>query len=296
MGIINFKGVSFQNGVDFKATNFIKYANLCGVQFEESANFSQAVFCETADFERSEFFWESRFHGSRFIKKADFSGAVFRGNTWFSESYFSLDANFYEAEFKNEAYFTKAYFGDRLNLDKSKINYVSLADITCGKNCHITLQASNFTRLEARWDSLRNYLIYDGPMYLSLTKNYNNLEWFEDADDCYYHYRIEKRAGLNAWSKILDYIIWVAYGYGVRPQNPLMLGVILVLLSAFIFWLGSQRQSMTDSLYLSVIVFISSPEIDQLTGLCKLWGLFERLMGWLLMALFLVTLGRVTIR
>ncbi len=51
MGIINFKGVSFQNGVDFKATNFIKYANLCGVQFEESANFSQAVFCETADFE-----------------------------------------------------------------------------------------------------------------------------------------------------------------------------------------------------------------------------------------------------
>ena len=101
-------------------------------------------------------------------------------------------------------------------------------------------------------------------------------------------------------TKLLDYVAWITYGYGVRPGNPLILSLILFVISIFIFMYGFGLQeplgSITQAIYLSVFVFTSSPKTDPLTGFYGIWGMIERIAGWLLMACFLVVLAKKTLR
>jgi hypothetical protein len=53
----------------------------------------------------------------------------------------------------------------------------------------IDLHNADFVRLEVRLSTICYHPAYDGAAYLSLAKNFRNLEWFEDAGDCYYYYR-----------------------------------------------------------------------------------------------------------
>ncbi|MDD4653544.1 MAG: hypothetical protein PHQ34_15080 [Methanothrix sp.] len=102
---------------------------------------------------------------------------------------------------------------------------------------------------EVRWPALRHRLAYDGAAYLSLAKDFRNLEWFEDADNCYYNYRrmcqAEKRLVCRErmrptinWSKLLDEIAWISCGYGTRPRHTVFLRclpIVLLALTAGIF-------------------------------------------------------------
>ena len=101
-------------------------------------------------------------------------------------------------------------------------------------------------------------------------------------------------------TKLLDYVAWITYGYGVRPGNPLILSLILFVISIFIFMYGFGLQeplgSITQAIYLSVFVFTSSPKTDPLTGFYGIWGMIERIAGWLLMACFLVVLAKKKLR
>ncbi len=123
------------------------------------------------------------------------------------------------------------------------------------------------------WESIKDHIQFDGSAYLALVKNFNNLELFNDADQCYYQYRtVRRKEHLEGIiPKLLDYVAWIAYGYGVRPGNPLILSLGLFLISIFIFLLGFGLQeplgSMINATYLSVFVFTSSPKTDPLTGL-----------------------------
>jgi hypothetical protein len=171
-----------------------------------------------------------------------------------------------------------------------------------GNGSTISLRFSDFVRLETRWKSIRDKIKYDGTAYLALVKNFNRLELFNDADECYYPYRIVRRKKhLNGIiPKLLDYIAWLAYGYGVRPGNPLILSLGLFLISTFIFASGFRLQEPLDAIKnatsLSVFIFTSSPKTDPLTGPYAIWGMIERIAGWLLMACFLVALAKKILR
>ena len=111
-------------------------------------------------------------------------------------------------------------------LTNAKIRVMRLFDAVFAGQ--IDLHNANIARLEVRWPTICHHLTYDGAAYLSLAKNFRNLEWFEDADDCYYHYRRMSQSGKTLifrekmlikinWSKLLDTVAWISCGYGVRP-------------------------------------------------------------------------------
>jgi len=99
-------------------------------------------------------------------------------------------------------------------------------------------------------------------------------------------------------------LAWLSCGYGVRPHYALLCGMVVILLFSIIYWLGRGvegfhdihgHQLMLASLFYSTIAFTANSKGLPLRGQYKYLGIAEGIVGWLLMALFLVTLGRLII-
>jgi hypothetical protein len=272
-----------------------------GATFSGAADFITATFSGDAVFSRAKFSGLAHFHHAKFRGPSSFENAMFSDEVGFWNAKFNEGASFNRSRFDKIVDFS-AIFCRRLDLSESKIYSMHLSKATFENASIISLVFCDFSRLEVRWESIRDKIEYDGSAYLSLVKNFNNLELFDDADKCYYHYRtVRRREHLKGkMSKLLDYVAWIAYGYGVRPRNPLLLSLGLFLISIPIFMSGfgwhDPIGSMINATYLSVFVFTSSPKTDPLTGLYGIWGMIERIAGWLLMACFLVVLAKKTLR
>jgi uncharacterized protein YjbI with pentapeptide repeats len=312
-GEANFDRTKFIDQASFGETNFNGITYFTGAIFSGDAIFGYAKFSRYADFSRAKFSRKTIFSAAVFRDFAGFEGATFNGideparfittffsgATGFNGATFSGEADFNGARFDNIVNFG-AIFHKRLNFENSKIYLMRLSRATI--NSTISLKFSEFNRLEVRWAFIRGKIEYDGTAYLSLVKNFNNLELFSDADECYYQYRTLRRKEhlKGIIPKLLDYVAWIVYGYGVRPGNPLILSLSLFLISVFIFASGFGLQeplgSIMNATYLSMFVFTSSPKTDPLTGFYGIWGMIERIAGWLLMACFLVVLAKKTLR
>jgi len=269
--------------------------------FQGKAIFEQAVFSGEAQFSDASFLELADFRSVRFCKEAFFRGTQFTGAANFAGSRFQED----------------------LSLANAKIQVMRLFDVVFSGQ--IDLHNADFARLEVRWPTLCHHLAYDGAAYLSLAKNFRNLEWFEDADDCYYHYRRmsqsektlvyrEKMSIKINWSKLLDGIAWISCGYGVRPRYTVFLSCFLIFLFALIFWLGDgivveaidvgnpciapqESLNFLDNLYFSTMVFTAKTQVKWYpVDIFRYFATVESILGWLLLALFLVTLGRTMIR
>lgn len=153
--------------------------------------------------------------------------------------------------------------------------------------------------------------------YLALVENYRRLGWLEDEDDCYYQYRKLDQAGKGwGWSKIIDILAWLSCGYGVRPSYAVVWSLLTILIFGLVFWIGDgirrsskplsgpvekdsipERATLRNALFFSTMIFLSQGPIDFLpVGRHRYYVMLEMILGWLLLALFLVTLGRVMIR
>jgi len=188
-----------------------------------------------------------------------------------------------------------------------------------------------------------------------LTRNFRNLEQFEDEDDCYYQYRKEKQArNTKAIPRLLDRLVWLSCGYGVRPDYTVAWSFSIIIIFGAVFYLGkgllqSERRdaengmvaepsgaggedwslevepggigedpppraarhrhdlggassgpehpSFGEAMYFSSLVFIAqAPAYYQALGRYKYLVIAEGILGWLMLALFLVGLGKVMIR
>jgi hypothetical protein len=89
---------------------------------------------------------------------------------------------------------------------------------------------------------------FDEGAYLALIKNYNNLGWYNAANECYYDYRNEVRKNWltayapdlktrvsNIFNWFIDTMEWLLYGYGVQPLFPVLWSVFIVLAFGFFF-------------------------------------------------------------
>jgi hypothetical protein len=327
---IDFSESHFEGDASFSGCHFEKDVNFGGSHFEGDVYFLRSHFEGDGDFRRSHFEGEAYFTDARFEGNGDFMRSHFKEEAYFMRSHFEGDASFNESHFEGDAYFMRSHFerdadfsrsqfdkmisfastgkdrticGKSLNLDNCKIYSMYIdADFSDPSQRQISLRYPDLNHLFVRWESIKDHIQFDGSAYLALVKNFNNLELFNDADRCYYQYRtVRRKEHLEGIiPKLLDYVAWIAYGYGVRPGNPLILSLGLFLISIFIFLLGFGLQeplgSMINATYLSVFVFTSSPKTDPLTGLYGIWGMIERIAGWLLMACFLVVLAKKTIR
>jgi uncharacterized protein YjbI with pentapeptide repeats len=289
-GAVVFRGTIFRQAISFVSTQFCGNADFWAATFSELATFQSVTFSGNADFSVAKFIREANFSSAKFIREANFQAATFRGEALFKRSRFDDIVDF------------NARFCNRLDLSESKIYSMRLSKASFENASIISLVFCDFSRLEVRWDSIRDKIEYDGSAYLALVKNFNNLELFDDADECYYHYRTVRRKEQLRWimPKLLDYVACMAYGYGVRPRNPLILSLVLFLIYIPIFMSGfglhDPLGSIVNATYLSVLVFTSSPKTDPLTGLYGIVGMLERIAGWLLMACFLVALAKKTLR
>jgi len=108
------------------------------------------------------------------FQSLDFERVRFDGDVYFRGSQFEgiLDIN--SAYFKNNIEF------DTINTGRAQFK----------QGCKIRLNDANFHRLMIHWNDLKSYLEAEDPSDLNaLVKNYGNLGWFDDADNCYLAYK-----------------------------------------------------------------------------------------------------------
>jgi len=284
----------------------IEYSVIKGDAF-----FDHSAFTKLVDFDGTVFNRAANFSDSQFQEDAGFSEAQFQVEANFSRAHFGTEANFSRARF-NDADFGMARFDKNFNLDNAKIYTLRLSDALFAKGSNIYIKDLNYDRIVVRWNSIKDHLPYNGSVYLTLTRNFRNLEQFEDQDDCYYQYRKEKQSrATKVVPKSLDRLAWISCGYGVRPSHTILLSVAIIVLFTGIFWAGSALEqdasteqghhaagiTLKDSFYFSTMEFLGrTPQNLSIVGAYEYLTVIETLLGWLLMALFLVTLSRVMLR
>lgn len=313
---INFGCSLFQEDADFSGNQFSAYAafddaafrkraDFHATKFSDGACFYGAVFFEEANFARSHFIEDLIFSRAHFNSTALFSNAKFEGSAFFNESTLCGNAIFDNAQFQAPADLSSARFERDLSMNSTRITKMVLDDSVFNESSRLFLAKADINRLMVSWSLIRNKLGFDTSAYLSLVKNYKDLGQSNDANDCYYEYRylnqVHKPLGV---SKFLDMVAWLTCGYGVRPHYALLCGVVVILIFAMILRTGKgvdgfadldERQLALSSLYFSTIAFTANSKGLPLKGHYKYLGIAEGIIGWLLMALFLVTLGRLII-
>ncbi len=87
------------------------------------------------------------------------------------------------------AYFANARFEEDLILEGARLYSMQLDNVTFNESSKINLNSTDFSKFVVHWSTLRGRMVYNGAAYLALVKNYKSLEWFDEADECYYQYR-----------------------------------------------------------------------------------------------------------
>jgi len=301
-GNANFGHAQFKEDADFRVSQFNGYTSFNNIKlsgdisfalarFSFYANFSDTNFGGNASFMSTHFFCNANFGYSRFSGYADFVSAVFSGDADFIKVEFDSDAKFDNAKFGGNAEFSWAKFKADAHFQNVEFDY------------RLALNNLKFDRLYITWPSIKNSLVYDGPTYLALIKNFKIIERFGDADDCDYQYRKASQdhkrlySGERGWdlSKLSDIASCVSCGYGNRPIHTVICMFCIVVIG-WIFFIGSS-ESLFESFYFSVMTFTGG-DPDNLTlgrGL-RTVAMIEAIFGYLLMALFVVVLGRKLIR
>lgn len=311
---------------DFGNSQFQGEVSFIKSQFEEDVSFNRAEFSQKASFSKSLFSKDIYFRRSLFRKDLYFNRSRFSGDAYFKESQFCARAYFRKSQFNKEADFSQSKFmGSTADFESAQFLGDAFFDDTSFEG-GLTLSRTKYERLYIRWKSiskpkypwkfLENWkrtsrLAYDTDhgetVYLLLIDNFKKLGFFEDADDCYYHYRNERRQDLPRPYKPVDWILMASYGYGVRPIRPLVWAVIFFLAFGLLYAtfgdvLGTTKTiSPIDAFNISSTVFLSGTKLIEdpnraATGALYLIFTVERLLGSLFFALFLISIGRTIIR
>jgi len=311
-----FSDMEFSEASDFSAATFSGQANFIrsrlvepyfgDVLFSGPAQFGLVNFDGLSGFGGAVFADEAGFGLARFSHAADFSSAVFRDLALFGLTRFEDIVAFQEARFEGD-----------LNFKGATISALLFEKAELDKETRIILNDTDISRFRARWDEIEDHVAWEPGAYLALVENYRRLGWSKDEDNCYYHYRKLDQAGKNwGWSKAIDILAWLSCGYGVRPGYALAWSLFTILCFGLVFWKGDgirrsskplsgpaeedsfpERVTLRNALFFSTMVFLSQGPIDFLPmGRHRYYVILEGITGWLLLALFLVTLGRVMIR
>jgi hypothetical protein len=314
-----FELVQFSRPVTFMGAVFSGDASITNSQFSGTTIFMDSNFKGNADFAGTQFVRDAIFRSSHFYGGSSFGLASFGGFTEFANVTFEKTAVFAVTKFDDNAHFLDAKFNNDLVLESARIYNMQLDNATFGKNSTISLKDADFTRLVVPWSTIKDRLEFNGAAYLALVKNYKNLEWFSDADDCYYQYRQISQANEPlGWTKLEDVIAWLSCGYGVRVSYTAFWCLFTVLFFGVVYWvtngmkrfertdeipgstedLQKQRVSLVDAMYFSVAQFKSAegPVNYYPVGFSRQLAMLEIILGWFLIMLFVVILVGIFIR
>lgn len=253
-GDVNFENSRFKGDVDFRNSRFKGEADFKNSRFKGEASFNDSKLNGYAYFNNAKFKGDIFFVGSEFSKWADFGNTNFIGSADFVDSNFTGTANFTESQFSGDAYFDWAVFTkDSLFVDStfkqnasfefSRFKDVALFDRV--KFNKVDLGSATYDRLFIRWDDLKDHLDYSDTAYLLLTKNFNNIGYFEDADKCYIQFRNEQLVHANFIDNIfnlekslmfiLNFFALIFYGFGKAPIFPLFWSILSIIIFGLIW-------------------------------------------------------------
>lgn len=331
-GDTSFEGVHFLKPADFSFSRFSQLISFWMAVFSDETSFANAQIDGTGNFLDTQYKGNVTFMGSRFGSDVAFTRARFHrisvfglasfsGFSDFSGAEFGDDAIFAVTKFSDNARFVGATFNGDLIFESARIYSIQMDGAVYSQNSTISLKDADFTRMIARWDSIKDHLLFDNAAYPALVKNYRNLEWRSDANNCYYQYRrISQAQESMGWSKIVDIIAWLSCGYGVRVSYTIFWTIFIIIVFGFIFWAGNgmrkfeleglelpgnpyksaviKQISLSDALYFSVAMFTTSqaPVNTYPVGLYRHLAMIEGILGWFLLGLFVVVLSGVLIR
>ena len=305
IGDVYFYGSQFNSYITFADARLEKNADFHATKYSNGVGFFHTRFFGQADFARSHFVEDSIFSQAHFNDTASFLNVKFDGPVFFNDTVFDRDVNFDKAQFLAPTDMSYAVFKGDLKMNSTKIAGMVFDGSAFREGSRLYLSKADINRMIVSWSQIRDLLSFDTAAYLSLIKNYKDLGQGNDANECYYEYRYLNQAHKPiGFSKLLDILAWLSCGYGVRPHYALLCGMVVILLFSIIYWLGRGvegfhdihgHQLMLASLFYSTIAFTANSKGLPLRGQYKYLGIAEGIVGWLLMALFLVTLGRLII-
>jgi hypothetical protein len=320
----------FASDVDFNYARFLSSGSFLNANFEDvsffetqfagQATFRSAQFRGNATFAATRFESDVLFRAARFWKGSTFGLSSFGGLADYGNVDFKKTAFFGGVKFADLAYFANARFDGDLILEGARLYSMQLDNAAFKENSKINLNSTDFSKFVVHWSTIRDRMVYNGAAYLALVKNYKSLEWFDEADECYYQYRrIGQDQAPWGWDKLSDIISWLSCGYGVRVSYTAFWCLFTILIFGVIYWAGkgmnkfeiegvelpgyqrlkpSKRVSFTDALYFSIAMFTTSqaPVNTYPVGVYKHLAMAEGIMGWFFLGLFVVVLSAVLIR
>ncbi|OPX77857.1 MAG: hypothetical protein A4E45_01686 [Methanosaeta sp. PtaB.Bin039] len=295
-----FRGSTFGANVYFNSSNFNGAV----------ADFRGSTFIRNANFAHSTFEGYAAFQGSTFAGDADFSESTFNDYAVFSDSKFSRTADFILSKFIKHAYFVNSTFNESVCLDDCQFEDDALFNGAKILGC-LRLQRTDYDKLYIRWNNIKE-LSYEDTAYLRLIENFKKLGIYPDADQCYVSYRNENRQTLPLYYRPIDWLLWILYGYGTMPELPFIWSVLVILLSGGFFYFTAdietpdKKTTLMEAMYLSAAAFtsgartlggfVSTPEDVLVKGRARYVLAAEKLLGLLLVGLFLTALARTVIR
>ncbi|PXF61505.1 MAG: hypothetical protein C4B59_04545 [Candidatus Methanogaster sp.] len=224
----------FENNVDFSNTQFKKILNFYNSSFLGISDFRGVCFDDDVSFVSARFWYYVSFISTSFGDYVSFAGASFGG-----------DAYFWGASFGDYVSFAGASFGGNASFVYTKFNKVFFLNTAF---TNVSFYDVDFKTMNVDWASFSDVLVFDGPTYIKLIKNFREMEQFKDADDAYYQYRRLSQANKEwSFSKLGDVFMWLSCGYGVKPQYTTILAVIVILIFTIIYWFGNGIRRLKES-------------------------------------------------
>jgi len=201
-GDVRLESLIFMGKVNISQVTFCQKLSLSGSCFKKSANFSRIFKGEVdfsgAIFDREVSFSNSHFKDAVFFSRRvddEFRRAIFKESAEFINSQFEY-TDFERVIFNGDVYFLQSQFNGILDISSANFDKGVEFDTVkhksqFKKNCKIKLNGAKFhNRLEVQWNDIKNYLEAQNASDLSaLVKNYSELGWFDDADNCYLAYK-----------------------------------------------------------------------------------------------------------
>ena len=326
----NFKGSRFNQSVDFSMSRFNQSVDFSWSQFNQLADFGKSQFNQSVDFSMSRFNQFANFEGSRFNQSVDFSWSRFNQSVDFERSQFNRHADFRLSRFKRFADFTGSQFQKDALFGRSYLKSADFNQTTFSGDISfegsqidsLNLTRAEFGKIFFRWKSI-GHLAYDETAYLLLMGNFKNLNFLDDANECYYDYRNDRRATLSWYYRPVDYALMLFYGYGVKPDRPVLWSLIFMAFFAALFWWrqgilpvreGEPEEeancfSLLEAVAFSAMTFLSGgklvfdpPEYRIASGrpwrdvqISKALFILERLLGMVLIIMFAIAVGKTII-
>jgi hypothetical protein len=164
---------------------------------------------------------------------------------------------------------------------------------------------------------------FDEKTFQLALSNFRNRNLPNDLNDCYYDYRNGRRAGIDPLYQPVDYALMLFYGYGLKPERPVIWAFVFMAFFALIFWWRqgimpvregepeeeAARFTLLEAAAFSAMTFLSggklvfdppeyriAPERPwRNVQICKALFVWERLMGMMLLFMFAVAVTKTII-